>query len=105
MLFLGVVYWLIDVLNYRRWAQPFIIYGTNALFVYILSGFVATLMYSVSWETAAGEHLSLKSLVYEHFFTSIFSPLNASLAYAITNVLVLWALAWVLYRRRVFIKV
>ncbi|MCO6476726.1 MAG: DUF5009 domain-containing protein [Phaeodactylibacter sp.] len=105
LLFLGVVYWLIDILDYRRWAKPFVVYGTNALFVYILSGFVAKLMYTVGWETADGGRQTIKGWVYDNLFTPFFSPVNASLAFAITNVLALLVLAWVLYRNRVFIKV
>ncbi|MCB9054032.1 MAG: DUF5009 domain-containing protein [Lewinellaceae bacterium] len=105
LLFLGVVYWLIDILNYQRWARPFVVYGTNALFVFILSGFVAKLMYTIGWDTAAGERQTVKGWVYDTLFTPFLSPLNASLAFAITNVLVFLALAWVLYRNRVFIKV
>ena len=105
LLFLGVVYWLIDILNYQRWAKPFVVYGTNALFVFILSGFVAKLMYTIDWETAGGERQTVKGWVYDTVFTPLFSPMNASLAFAITNVLVFLALAWVLYQRRVFIKV
>ena len=105
LLFLGVVYWLIDILNYQRWAKPFVVYGTNALFVFILSGFVAKLMYTIGWTTAEGGRQTVKGWVYDTIFTPLFSPMNASLAFAITNVLVFLALAWVLYRRRVFIKV
>ncbi len=105
LLFLGVVYWLIDILDYQRWAKPFVIYGTNALFVFILSGFVAKLMYTIGWETIGGERQTVKGWVYDSVFTPLFSPMNASLAFAIANVLVFLALAWVLYRKRVFIKV
>ena len=105
LLFLGVVYWLIDILGHRRWARPFVIYGTNALFVFILSGFVAKLMYTIGWITAAGSRQTVKGWVYDTFFTPFFSPVNASLAFAITNVLFFLALAWVLYRKRIFIKV
>lgn len=105
LLFLGVVYWLIDILGYRRWAQPFATYGANALFVFILSGFVAKLMNTIGWPTAGGERQTVKGWVYESFFTPFFSPINASLAFALANVLFFLALAWALYRKRVFIKV
>jgi len=105
LLFLGVVYWLIDILDYQRWAKPFAVYGTNALFVFILSGFVAKLMYTIGWETADGGRQTVKGWVYDAVFTPFFSPMNASLAFAAANVLAFLALAWVLYSRRVFIKV
>src|SRR5690606_29692866 len=97
LLFLGVVYWLIDILDYQRWAKPFAVYGTNALFVFILSGFVAKLMYTIGWETAGGGRQTAKGWVYDAVFTPFFQPMNASLAFAAANVLAFLALAWVLY--------
>lgn len=105
LLFLGVAYWLIDILECRRRAQPFVVYGTNALFVFILSGFVAKLMYTIGWQAAGGGRQTVKGWVYDTVFAPFFSPMNASLAFALANVLVFLGLAWVLYRGRVFIKV
>jgi len=105
MLFLGVVYWLVDVLNYRGWIAPFRIFGVNPLFAYILSGVLAKLSFYINWETAAGETQTIKGWLYENFFTSWLSPYNASLGYALLNVLVCFLAVWVLYRKRIYIKV
>jgi predicted acyltransferase len=43
--------------------------------------------------------------VYERLFVPLASPANASLLYAIAYVVVCWAVVWVLYRKRVFLKV
>ncbi len=105
LLFLGVIYWLVDIHAYRKWAWPFVVYGMNALFVYILSGMLAKLMYYIRWEGSGGELITLQGWIYEHGYLAIFSDYNASLAYAITNVLVLWLVAWWLYHKHIFIKV
>jgi len=34
MLFLAVFFWVVDVRGYRRWAFPFIVVGSNAIFAY-----------------------------------------------------------------------
>jgi predicted acyltransferase len=49
--------------------------------------------------------ITLKAWIYSHFFTPFFSPVNASLAYAIAFVGMILVLAWVLFRKKVFIKV
>ena len=100
LLFLGVVYWLIDVLNYKKWIKPFVVYGTNALFVFVMSGLVAKLLYTIK---VGG--VTLQEWLYQNLFTTVFSPYNASLAYAIANVLFFLGLAWLLYARKIFIKV
>ena len=104
LLFLSLIYGLADVRGYTSWGKPFYVYGANALFVFVLSGLVAKLSYTIKWEVD-GQMLTLKNWFYQTFYTSVFSPYNASLAFAITNVLFFWGLAWVLYRYKVYIKV
>jgi predicted acyltransferase len=43
--------------------------------------------------------------MYEHLFATWLSPINASLGFALSYVALWWVLMWVLYKRRIFIKV
>ena len=104
LLFLGVIYWLTDILGYNKWFRPFEWYGKNALFVFILSGVVAKLLYKIKW-TAGEETISLGNWIYRTMYTPWLSDINASLAYAITHVLFFLLIAYLLYRWKVFIKV
>jgi predicted acyltransferase len=104
LLFLGLIYWLTDILKYQSWARPFEWYGKNALFVFIFSGLFGRLLYTISFQGSEGM-ITLKAWIYSHFFTPFFSPVNASLAYAIAFVGLILVLAWVLFRKKVFIKV
>lgn len=104
LLFLGVVYWIIDVMGYKRWTKPFVVFGTNALFAYVLSSLLAKLMYSIRWPVGEGEMQTPQGWVYEHLYLGMFSDYNASLAYALTNVLVVLGITWILYSRKVFIR-
>jgi predicted acyltransferase len=97
---LAICYWLIDVQGYKRFTTPFVVFGANAITAYILSGFVPTFISRISFNTAKG---SLP--IYNILFTPYLSPNNASLASAISFVLLLWILMWVLYSRKIFIKV
>ncbi len=106
LLFLGFIYWVIEVLQYRRWASFFAIYGMNALFIFVLSGIVVNLLIAIQVVAPDGtSRVSLQGWVYENGFKSVLSDYNASLAYAIANVLFFWGIAWVLYKRKIFIKV
>ncbi len=104
---LGVIYWLVDLRGSRWWTKPFIIYGTNALFVFVLSGLLVKLMYTTfKWVNEAGESMNVQSWLWTQVYEPAFTSAKlASLAYALTNVLFFLALSWVLYRRRIFIKV
>jgi len=48
---------------------------------------------------------SLGGWLYDRVFSSWASPVNASLAFAICFVLVCLGLMWILYRRKIFLKV
>jgi predicted acyltransferase len=41
---LAMCYWLIDVKGRRRWAWPFMVFGTNAILVFFASGIVGRLL-------------------------------------------------------------
>lgn len=105
LLCLGVVYWLVDVLGYKRWTKPFVVFGTNALFAYFMSEVIAIAMYSIQVAAPGGGKRSLFNAVYASIFEPLFaSPYNASLAFAIAFVLLNLGLTWILYWRKIFIR-
>lgn len=103
--FLGLCYWLIDIKGYKRWSTPFVVFGVNAITVYVLSSIaeIALDIWQVKGE--GGSAVSIKESLYNNIFASWASPINASLLWAISYVLVWYALMWLLYRKKIFIKV
>lgn len=102
---LAVSFWLVDVKRYRRWAWPFLVFGTNAIAVYFVSGIFGRLMMTYKWQLADGSEISLRTWLYQTIFASWAGPFNASLLWAITYVLLWLLLTAPLYRRRIFIKI
>jgi predicted acyltransferase len=102
---LAVCYWLVDIKDRRRWATPFLIFGANALVVYFLSELFSRLISIVAFTRADGSAVDLKTFIHENAFASWLSPVNASLMFALCVVLLWLAVAGVLYRKRIFIKV
>jgi predicted acyltransferase len=98
--FLTFCYWLIDIKEYRRWARPFEIFGLNAIALYVGAGLMAELFGLIK---VGGQPLG--GWIYANLFASWASPVNASLAYAISFVLVWLFFMWLLYRRKIFIKI
>jgi predicted acyltransferase len=98
--FLAFCYWLIDIKDYRRWAKPFEVFGLNAIALYVVADVIAVLLGTVRVGGA-----TLGGWIYHRVFASWASPLNASLAFAIFFVLVCLALMWILYNRKLFLKV
>jgi predicted acyltransferase len=52
-----------------------------------------------------GARLTLRRYIFERYFLSVASPVDASLLYAIAYVLFWLAIITILYRRRIFIKI
>jgi predicted acyltransferase len=179
LLFLAMSYYLIDVKGYKKWATPFLVYGTNAITVFFLSGMVArelglikvvsgegiqipinnwiyVYLFSIyaagimllicvisyylrnikgykKWATPflvnsiyvitifflfgmvgrqlgwikviIGEGISLNNWIYVNLFASWLGPMNGSLGYAICYILLWLGLMWILYAKKIFIKV
>jgi predicted acyltransferase len=103
--FLGFCYWLIDIKGYKKWSKPFVIFGVNALALYIFSWIMSVLLDLIKVSTVDGKPVSLGLWIYENVFLSIVAAKNASLMYAISYILVWLFLMWILYRKRIFIKV
>ena len=101
---LALCYWLIDVRHFRKFTLPFIAYGSNAITVYVGSGLLPLLL-SYIMVTYKGQRLGLTQYLYESLFASWLSPINASLASAIAYVLILMIPMWVMYKKRIFIKI
>jgi predicted acyltransferase len=104
--FLGFCYWLVDIKGYRRWAKPFVIFGVNALALFVFSGLMAKTLGLI--KVAAGEEgktISLQKWIFDSIFLPLASPVNASLMYAISFILLWLFLMWLLYRKRIYIKV
>lgn len=105
LVFLAICYWLIDVQNLKGWIKPFHIYGTNAITVFFLSSLVAKTMYLIKVTDGYGEAISLKSYIFNNLFLPIASPVNASLLFAVTYILIWLFFIWLLYRKHIFIKI
>lgn len=102
---LSLFYWLIEVRGYRRWCKPLVVYGVNAIAVFVASGLVAKLLGIFQVGDGTGDAVATKTWLYRNLFESWAGPLNGSLAFAISYVLVWLGLMWVLYARRIYIKI
>lgn len=102
--FLAMCYWLIDIRGWRRWAWPFVVFGSNAITVFVASSLLAKMLGRWQVTTDSGV-MSVKSWLFENLFASWAAPKTASLLYAVTYI-GLWLIPMiVMHRRRWFVKV
>lgn len=102
---LALCYWLVDLKGIKRWARAFVVFGVNALALYVLSSLLFKILLAVPAVKLDGEEGSLRDWIYERVFATWLSPINASLAFALSYVALWWLVMLVLYRRKIFIKV
>lgn len=97
---LGAAHWMVEGRGYRGWARPFVVLGVNALAVFFLSSLVARVLLLTRVRGQV-----LHALLFEHLFASLVAPVDASLAFALTYVLVWLVLTWLLDRAGLHIRV
>ena len=106
LLMFASCYWLIDVKGYKKWTLPFVVFGVNALALFVFSGIFARMIsaFRVAY-TAEGKGISAQKWLVDNVFLAVFEPVNASLAYAICFILFWLFLMWQLFRNTIYVKV
>lgn len=113
LLGLAVCYWLMDdkrlhetrVGKWLTW--PSLVFGSNAITVYALSVlFVETMIWiKLPSSLVDGEHVTAWFWVYHHIFARNQSTELTSLAFALAFVAICLIPNWLLWRKRIFIKI
>ncbi len=91
---LGACYWAADVQGWRGWTKPFVVYGVNALLVFVGSSLLA--------QTLARIHVgetSLQAWLFETVFAPLGPPRFASLLFALV-----WIGGWYLVLRALYTR-
>jgi predicted acyltransferase len=101
---LTLSYWLIDVHHREKNIRLFVAYGANAITAYVAADVVLAVL---SWihVNLHGKQVNLQEYLYQSIFAPNFSPINASLAGAVTFVLILAIPMMILHKKKIFIKV
>ncbi len=106
MVLLAACYWLIDVLKWRAWSKPFLVFGMNAILIFTASGWLSKNMGIFRVELPSGRMGGVNAWIYQTIFVPLASdPRNSSLAYGLAYVLFWLGIAWWLYNKKIFVKV
>lgn len=112
MITLSMFIYLIEFKNASgKWSYFFEVFGKNPLFIFVLSGFLPRVLALIRWEdhiNEQGEKVYTSSLpwFYEHVCKNIYSdPRIGSLMYALCFIAFMGALAYILDKKKIYIKV
>jgi len=96
----AVCHFVVERLSITSWTIPFLWFGVNPLFLYVLS----ILLDKVTWIIRI-DGRSMHTWVYESIFQPLAGDADASLMYALCFVALHLVVAWWLFRKRMFIKI
>jgi predicted acyltransferase len=105
MISLAACYWLLDVKKRRGgWTVIPLVFGTNCIFAYAFSEFAAIASVTFKFHFD-GRLVNSEDLIREFSFAHISQPQLSSLGYAAFYAAFCWFVTWLLYRRKIFLKV
>jgi len=102
---LALCIWVVDRKGWKAWAAPFQWLGMNAIALFVLSTLGTLLLLWIKLEGADGKKRSLYGSIYRSVFDHFADARIGSLLFALTWCALLTAVAWVLYQKRVFLRV
>ncbi|MFB3813321.1 MAG: acyltransferase family protein [Terriglobales bacterium] len=101
---LAICCWLIDVKGWRTWAKPLLVFGTNPILAYALSTFM-TKNLVINRVPLNGRATTVYNYIFVTVFAPLASPINASLMFSISYVLLWMAIMTFFYRKKIFVKI
>ena len=101
LLGLAFCFWAVEIRKLStRFTLPALVFGMNAIAAYVLSELLASAIAAVK----PYPNQNLEKWVYERVFQPIVNPAFGSLVYSLCFVFICWLPMYVLYRRRIFLK-
>lgn len=102
---MAVLIWLVDIKGYKAWTQPALVYGVNPLFLYVFAWVISDVFAERIRVVSNGVNVSASKWVYEQLLVPLAGPLNGSLLHALGYVVVVWLAGWILYKKKIYIKI
>jgi predicted acyltransferase len=90
----AAIYWIVDIKGWKNGTKPWIIFGSNAIAIYVLADVFETLFFKSGLRDS-----SIKFMIGQGIFIK-----TASLVWALFSVIVCFLVGVILYKRKIFIK-
>ncbi|OXB11567.1 DUF5009 domain-containing protein [Flavobacterium plurextorum] len=106
--FLAILYYIIDIANYKKGFKPFLIWGVNPMIVFFTSQIIPQALVMIEFQNPhnTSEKINLLNYLYSFGIAPFFSnPMTASLAGALTYVCIWTFILWIFYRNKLIFKV
>jgi len=102
---LTLAFWAIEQMNWRKgWTYVWLVFGSNAIAAYMFSELLPGTLDSIT-VTEQGRHLELGTWIFYHVFAHVPDPHWAAFSYSVSFAAVCFIPVWILYRKKIFLKV
>jgi len=102
---LTLVFWAVEEKGWRTgWTWVWVVFGSNAIAAYMFSELLPGVLNNIHF-MYDGKRTDAIAFVSEHVFAHIPDPGWAAFAYSVSFTAVCFIPVWMLYRRRIFLKV
>jgi predicted acyltransferase len=101
LVILALLVYLIELKKHKRGTQFFLVFGRNPLAIYLLSELLITVFFLV-W---IRPQLSFYEWINKVFYQQIFPGAFGTLVFAISYMLLCWLVAYVLDKKKIYIKI
>ena len=99
-------YFSIEQMNWRKgWTWPWLVFGSNAIAAYMFSELTPGIFYNIHMTGANGRPTNLLTWMSMHTVMHIPNPHWAAFAYSVSFTAFCFIPVWILYRKKIFLKV
>jgi predicted acyltransferase len=106
LVFLAFLYWVLEIKQWRgAWTMPILVFGMNAIAGFVADSLVYGPGYTFTVKTANGSTMNWHEAAQAWLVSSGVTAANASLIYSLAAVGFCWTLLWLLWRKKIFLKV
>jgi len=106
ILVLSFMYWLIDILKYKKAFAFFEVFGVNPLFAFSLHViWVKIITGIIKWKIPDEETANAYGWIYNNIFQPIGGNYTGSLLFAITHIIFFYLILLIFYKKKIFIKI
>lgn len=102
---LGVIHALSESKIFKFLTHPFVILGSNPLFIFILSIVVIKTYFQIHLISADGQERNLYGYIYHDVMLPVFGAMNGSLMFALSHLFVFFLVGWWMYRKGWYVKI
>lgn len=102
--FLALLIWIIDVKGHTKWSRFFESFGVNPLFIYVMAAALSILLGNIEFAYNGGM-ISLQGFIYSVILQPLLGDYPGSLAFALLFIGANWAIGYILYQKKIYIKI